>query len=527
MQATYEPPEARLPAVLIVDDDRDTLVAIEAILDGQGYRLFKAEGGHEALRMVLREDFAVILLDVVMAGMDGLEVARLIKTRRKCEHVPIIFLTGKSGPEPAALAYATGAVDYLEKPVTPEVVRAKVASLVQLYMHGQDLWLRESASHERERRVLEERSRRRYRNLAESIPQIVWTSVPDGAIDYLNQRFGAFTGLRADGALGWGWTAAVHEDDVPALLERWRAAVATERPLEAEARLRRRDGGFRWHLWRAEPERDDAGRVVAWLGTATDIEDQKEAQAEARRAVAVRDEFLSVASHELRTPLTALSLSLQSLLRNLRRGRPAPENLAERLEGLRSQSGRLERLIEQLLDVTRIEGGRLAIEPQDADLAAVVREAGARMEGEAKRAGCELRLDLCDAVQGVWDVFRLEQVVTNLLTNAIKYGAGRPIDVLVREGPGGKARLAVTDHGIGIDPAEQGRIFERFARAVSAESYGGLGLGLYITRQIVLAHGGEIHVQSAPEQGATFTVELPRGQVAVGAGAGRLHEERV
>lgn len=506
---------ADAPAVLLVDDHPETLTALEAVLDGQGYRLVRAASGEEALRRVLKEEFAVILLDLVMPGMSGIEVARLIKSRRRTRHVPIIFLTGATDAEPPTRAYATGAVDYLEKPIDPDVVRAKVASLVAMARHGAEL---RAAGVARELRAAEELSRRRYRNLAESIPQVVWVGAADGAVEYVNRRFTALTGRPADAALGWRWAEAVHPDDAPDLLERWRTSVALERPLEAEARIVAADGEERWLLWRAEPERDEAGRVVAWLGTATDISAQKEAQAQAQRAVALRDEFLSVASHELKTPLTSLSLTIQLLLRNQRRGRSTPEDTVKRVEGLRRQIDRLEQLVEQLLDVTRISRGRLALEPEDMDLARLVRETASRMEGDATRARCELSVRAEGEVTGTWDPFRLEQVVTNLLGNAIKYGAGQSIEVSVEGDRGdGVARLSVTDHGIGIAPADQERIFERFGRATAPEFYGGLGLGLFITRQIVEAHHGRIRVTSAPERGSTFTVELPRSALTARA----------
>jgi PAS domain S-box-containing protein len=230
---------------------------------------------------------------------------------------------------------------------------------------------------------------------------------------------------------------------------------------------------------------------------------------EATDAVRVRDEFLSIASHELRTPLAALMLQVSGVLRLLQKGTPlGPERIVDRLEKAASSGARLEKLIDELLDVSRITSHRLKLERETVDLVALVEETVARMAEAASRAGSPIQLVASGPVSGSWDRLRIDQVITNLLSNAIKYGAGQPVQVTVGEG-GGRAVLTVKDAGIGIEPEHQGRIFDRFERAVSDRHYGGLGLGLWITRQIVEAHGGSIRVVSAPGEGATFTVELP------------------
>ncbi|HWE29955.1 MAG TPA: HAMP domain-containing sensor histidine kinase, partial [Polyangia bacterium] len=233
-------------------------------------------------------------------------------------------------------------------------------------------------------------------------------------------------------------------------------------------------------------------------------------QEQARQAVRVRDEFLSVASHELKTPLTSLKLQVQSLIE-------MPPTIADRLEAKRVASSfalterqvrRLERLINNLLDVSRIAVGRFGLQLEDADLSASIRDVAAQLSAELARSGSTLTLHLPDTALGHWDPLRLEQVVVNLMTNAVKYGEGKPIDVTL-ELDERKARLMVRDHGIGVAAADHERIFGRFERAVSL-NYGGLGLGLYITRQIVLAHGGTIRVDSKLGDGSTFIVELDR-----------------
>ena len=226
-----------------------------------------------------------------------------------------------------------------------------------------------------------------------------------------------------------------------------------------------------------------------------------------QEAVRLRDEFLSVASHELNTPMAALMLSLEGL------GTPDPDlqldakgmvqvaKLAER------QGKRLTKLIGDLLDITRLSRGAMPLHCEEVDLLALVREVVARYKPELERAGCAVSIDAPGPVVGRWDPMRLDQVVLNLLANAVKFGPKKPVAIRL-ERAGGQARLSVTDQGIGLDPGQRHRIFERFERAVS-HHYGGLGLGLYISRRIVESHGGSIDVESRPGHGARFTVVLP------------------
>lgn len=234
-----------------------------------------------------------------------------------------------------------------------------------------------------------------------------------------------------------------------------------------------------------------------------------ERTAELERAVRVRDDFLSIASHELRTPLTTLSLKTDNLLRALERGDELPrEQLIQRTKRVRQQLHRLDHLVQGLLDVSRISAGRLEIQSEEFDLGDLVCEVVGRMREELDRTGVPVQLAIEPGVCGCWDRFRLDQVITNLLSNAMKYGLRHPIDVTVTA-VAGRARVSVRDRGIGIPPEHHARIFERFERAVPERSYGGLGLGLWISQQIVQALGGTISVTSAPGAGSVFTVELP------------------
>jgi signal transduction histidine kinase len=227
--------------------------------------------------------------------------------------------------------------------------------------------------------------------------------------------------------------------------------------------------------------------------------------AEATAAIRLRDEFVLVAGHELRTPLAAMSLHHQALA-----ALPETATIArvvERGKKLVSQSDRMARLVDELLDVSRVSAGRLTLERTRFDLAELVHEVASRMRDGFERAGVALRV-AADSVAGDWDRGRIDQIITNLLSNALKYGRGAPVDVSVTRA-GATAVLAVTDRGIGIAPGDHARVFERFERAVTARKFAGLGLGLWITAQLVEAHDGTIAVASTLGEGSTFTVALP------------------
>jgi PAS domain S-box-containing protein len=238
---------------------------------------------------------------------------------------------------------------------------------------------------------------------------------------------------------------------------------------------------------------------------------------QAQRALRDRDEFISVAAHELRTPLTALQLKLQGLERGLD---GTAGKTTYRIEGAVRQTERLARLVDRLLDVSRISQGKLEMAHEEFDLAALVRHVADDFREPAAQAQSPIDLSLPEKAEGSWDRLRIEQVLVNVLSNAVKYGAGKPITVKL-DLEGERVRLEVADRGIGISPEDAARIFNRFQRAASIRHYGGLGLGLYITRHIVEEHGGTISVQSAVGQGSTFVIDLPR----FGAGAVAGHKK--
>lgn len=265
-----------MAAVLLVDDRPQNLLTLEAILQPLGHELVSAVSGEEALRLLLqRDDFAVILLDVQMPRLDGFETAALIKERERTRNIPIMFLTAISKDEQHVFrGYEVGAVDYVFKPFQPEILRSKVAVLIDL--HDKNAQLRQQAEQLalQELAELRRESAERYRQLADAMPQIVWTADPAGKTTYLNRRFAEYTGVRLDGEPA-AWVEFVHPEDVAETLRRRRQTLASGDVFEVEYRFRAADSSYRWHLGRAVPIRGADGAIEFWIGTATDIHDQK------------------------------------------------------------------------------------------------------------------------------------------------------------------------------------------------------------------------------------------------------------
>ena len=388
--------------LLIVDDLPENLLALEALIRGPSQPVFQATSAEQALGLLLDHEFALAILDVQMPGMNGFELAEMMRGTERTRHIPIIFVSA-AGRELnyAFKGYESGAVDFLQKPLDAHVVTSKVNVFVDLYRHRK---------------------------------------------------------------------ALRHEMD---------ALAAANRQQEA---------------------------LVAQLQTA---------QGELERAVRMRDDFMSMVSHELRTPLNTLYLETQVRKLHLSKGNLepfAPERLPVLIERDQRQIQNMVRLIDDMLDVSRMRSGSLSIEPKPVDLAAMARRVVESLAQQAEAAGSTIALTApagVQGVQGVWDEFRIEQVLTNLLTNALRYGGGKPIEVVVRQEEG-LARMSVRDQGMGIAPEDQERIFEQFERTEDSRKQApGLGLGLYITRQIVRLHGGEIQLESAVGQGSLFCVCLP------------------
>jgi PAS domain S-box-containing protein len=293
--------------ILLVDDRPENLLALQAILEPLGETLLYANSGEDALRQLLRHEVAVILLDVQMPELDGFETARLIKERERTRHIPIIFVTAISKEEEQVFrGYSAGAVDYVFKPFNPDVLRSKVAVFIELHAKSEQLRLQAEQLKEQELAELRRESEERYRFLAEAQPEQIWTALPNGELDYVNQRALDYFATSFPELVEKGWREVAHPDDLGRTLDRWRTALATGQPYENELRLRRAvDGAYRWHLTRAVPMTDKGGAVVKWFGSNIDIHDRKRAE-EAQRFLVDAGAALA-ASLDYRSTLVAVA----------------------------------------------------------------------------------------------------------------------------------------------------------------------------------------------------------------------------
>lgn len=368
----------------------------------------------------------------------------------------------------------------------------------------------------RRERALRE-SEERFRALADSMPQLVWTAASDGVVDYYNARVREYAGIEETLDGTWRWQPIVHPDDLAATVAAWSAAVDNGANYQCEHRVRMRDGTFRWHVSRARRVEGVGGH--RWFGTATDIHEQKLAEENLRRAMATRDQVVSVVAHDLRNPLNVVRLSLP-LLRRVVSGESGREQGEAHIERLERQVVKIERLIEEFLDAATLQAGKpLSLARRRCDLVGMVRE----LVEQARQAG-SIRVELvtaADSLVGEWDPDRLERVITNLLSNAVKYSTAGSAVAVELEARATSAVVRVRDHGMGISDADQTRIFDWFVRGENAQRLTrGIGIGLAGARRIVEQHGGMLSVQSELGAGATFTLELPLAPPAGGVSHG-------
>jgi PAS domain S-box-containing protein len=333
-----------------------------------------------------------------------------------------------------------------------------------------------------------------------------------GKIIDVNAAFAAMFGYTREQLLGFSGDQLI----APDARDRVAAHMRSAQGMRYEAVGLRKDGSkfaieisgkphtYAGRLLRVVAVRDVSDRQRAEREHIVRVQEQA-ARVSAQEALRLRDEFISIASHELRTPITSLLLNLEVFVPRWRAGQRDFETYATRV---RRSLTRMKRLVDELFDASRLDAGKLALTEEPIDLESVVHDVTEAMAEDLRRGGCTLTVRSGARLHGMWDRLRLEQVLENLLRNALIYGAGSPIELTLGDA-GGRALLSVRDHGMGIARELQERIFLRYERGVSVRNYGGLGLGLYIAKQIVEAHHGVIRVDSEPGAGATFTVELP------------------
>jgi PAS domain S-box-containing protein len=498
--------------VLIVEDVDDDAVLIVRQLRRGGFDTSyeRVETAADMRAAVARQEWDLVIADYTLPEFNAPAALRVLQDLGI--DLPFIIVSGSIGEDIAVAAMKSGAHDYMLKGNLTRLAPAVERELREAHIR-------------RERREalaqVEESEQRLGAILSQVAVGIVQTGL-DGRLMSANQRFCQIVGRSREEIIGLRPHDLVHPDDVAATHALFERMAAGERDFVIETRYMRPDGSHVWVNSTISVVLDRQHQPSYTVAVLQDITDRKRAEEELREAVRARDEFLSIASHELKTPITPLELQLSSVLGLVRAGRhvdvPAAK-LESKLEMAVRQIDRLTALINNMLDVTRITSGRLTIAQRRFDLRESVRAVVARSRDSLKRSHCALVVSDDVPVVGSWDPIGLETVLSNLLSNAAKFGEGKPIEIAI-ERSGSAARIVVRDHGIGIAPEEQSRIFQRFERAVPARHYGGFGIGLWAARQIIEAHGGAIRVMSEPGAGSTFTVELPLGELGDGESAG-------
>lgn len=486
--------------ILIVDDKPENIFSLRSLLESKGFQVDTALSGEEALKKVLKIDYALIVLDVQMPGMDGFEVAETLAGYSKTKEIPVIFLSAVSTDKKfITRGYDSGGIDYITKPVDPDILMLKVKTFYRLY--EQTLALNEV-----KRKLQQEVESRKQaqeelklkvdflHTVLETIPQIAFTADSHGQITFVNENWFKYSNSPIE-------FPEVHPEDT-LINTFFESHIESGEPFEAEIRIRNvATQAYHFHLLRIIPIKK-GDMLNSWVGTFTDIEDQKQMESK-------KDEFLSIASHELKTPLTSIKAYIQLLDRLHRQGEN--ENVLTFIHRAQNQVVKLESLIADLLDISKIDNGKLKVNFKPFDLESLVVNAidtishthehvDIRIEREGEPLAIEVNAD----------AIRIEQVLINFLTNAIKYSPGSEKVIVKTKIEGDHAYIAVQDFGIGIPQDKQDHVFSKFYRVEeSSVKFQGLGIGLYICAEIVRQHKGRYGVESVVGQGTTFYFSIP------------------
>lgn len=372
-------------------------------------------------------------------------------------------------------------------------------------------------------------SERRFRFMAESMPQKIFTMQPDGAISYFNPQWETYTGISMAklASRNAAWEKIVHPDDIAELTTVWRDALRHPHLIEYEFRMKRHDGEYRWHFGRMRPMKNEAGEVIVWIGSVTDIHDMRlaterrhelelrtaaltEQRAQLMTLNQAKDEFISLASHQLRTPATGVKQYLGMLLEGY--AGPLSQDQRNFIETAYESNERQITIVNDLLQVARIDAGKIVLAPIQTDLVRMVKnvinEHASRFHDRDQRVILKAKED---KVEVMVDPDRIRMVLDNIIDNASKYtGDGKRITITI----GYRAKVAyvtVKDEGVGMTAADVDKIFQKFSRLENphAKAVEGSGLGLYWAQKIIDLHGGAINVKSKVGAGTVFTIELP------------------
>ncbi|WDF70794.1 ATP-binding protein [Sphingobacterium oryzagri] len=486
--------------ILIVDDKPENIYSLKKLLVSKDFSVDSALSGEDALKKVLRNDYALIILDVQMPGIDGFEVAETLSGFSKTKDIPIIFLSAVNTDKKfITKGYASGGIDYVTKPVDPDILMLKVKTFYRLYEQTlalnetqrnlrNEIEIRKQAQAELKERVDELHS------ILESLPQIAFTANDAGEIDFVNKKW--FCYAPTSHAF-----PSTHPDD-RSIRDEWLSAMVNGSPFEMEVRIKELNGdAFRFHLLRVIPI-VESGQINKWVGTFTDIEDRKQVEQK-------KDEFLSIASHELKTPLTSIKAYAQLLERTVAVEADHPAN--KYIGKVQNQVIKLNSLITDLLDISKIENGKLKMNMSPFNFESLLANAidtiyhtHESFPIRIERYGDEVAADV------LGDEIRIEQVLINYLTNAIKYSPNSE-RILIRTSQETSAlTVEVTDFGIGIPQHKQKDIFSKFYRVEeSSVKFQGLGIGLYICSEIIRQHQGTFGLKSEVGQGSTFYFTIP------------------
>ena len=529
--------------ILLVDDRAENLLALEAILEPLGERTVRAHSGDEALKYLLTDDFAVILLDVQMPGLNGFETAELIKSRERTRYIPIIFLTAISKDEAYVFrGYSVGAVDYMSKPFQPDVLRSKVAVFVDLYRKQRQLKEQESLLHEAALRQIELEHRARFLAQEARTAHIVSTAMDaivvldaQRHIEVFNAAAERMFGRSAADVIGRPVEQVVADEQLDRALTIASKEGADSSKSELSSLFGHRSTGEKFPLEVSVSCLDVAGdrsyaiiardvtdRVRAQEALRTQAEslaenaaelrelnnELKERQEELERAMTARNRFYASMSHELRTPINAI-IGYNTLLLDHIYG-PLNDKQTHGLERTHKAANHLLELVNDVLDLSKIEAGKIELTLQPVPFPGTIEDLFVTVRPLADEHATELHLNIDGGPKAiVSDPRRVRQILLNLLSNAIKFGRGRPIEVDLSLGSADHIEVAVTDHGEGIEPDDLPRIFDEFVQLSNSQQLGGTGLGLPISKRLATLLGGELRVTSERGKGSTFLLKLP------------------